>query len=99
MALRRPERKEFPLAVRKLVDGSPAPLYGVRWMAAVDRLAPRDQAGYRHDADGPCRGTLGYGRRYVRVLVKEGRVEAPARYWVEMINNGNPKRQHGKRTI
>jgi len=68
-------------------------------MTAVNRVATRDQVGYRYDAEGPCRDILGYFRRYVSVFVKESRVEALARYWVEVVNNGNPKRQHGKRTI
>ncbi len=54
---------------------------------------------YRHDADGPRRVILGYGHQYVRVFVNEGRVEAPARYRVDVVNNINPKRKHGKRTI
>jgi hypothetical protein len=69
------------MVVRKLVNGSPAPLYGVIWMTAVDRVDMRHQVGYRHDADGPCRDILGYnGRRYVNVFVKEGWVEDPAHY-------------------
>ena len=68
-------------------------------MTAVDRVATRDQVGYQHDADSSCRDILGYSRRYVLAFVKEGRVEAPARYGVEEANNGNSERKHRKRTI
>ena len=45
----------MPLPLGKLLDGSPAPLDGVKRVAALDRVAACEQNRYRHDADGQFR--------------------------------------------
>ena len=47
------QTKVFPLAVGDLLIGSPAPLYRIKQVSALNREAACWQAGYRHDADGP----------------------------------------------
>jgi len=53
MILRRAEGEIFPLPIRELLHGSPAPLYGFKHVTALDSEAACYQVKYQHDADGP----------------------------------------------
>ena len=58
MIVGRPKGQVGPFSISELINGGPAPLDGVKRVAALDRVASCEQVGYRHDADGPFRNNF-----------------------------------------